>query len=349
MGKIKMIANDLKTVINDSWNTAKLEGKTKEPELAAAFMKALLSQHTVSEIARSLSSQLPKDSSLVVRGIFAHQNPYANFKNSKNEEGKSELADLVLLREHVADGGNVQKRGFLIQAKSKEQPNTGAITDSREIRQFELYASWPKFKLTKSFLANYKAFSPPTGDINFATGYNSQQSRYGIVANKEAVLASAPWGEDCAWVICQDTLGPPSHTATSGAVFEASMDDVLQRFFHFGWGRDYGAAQPGDWTQFLEFLSKLVKADKFQHSLVQNRAQESRARVQARSWQDGRSSFMTRDVVRSQLTYFHTLNRLGWIHFPPSYWVPFFLGRYRKVPVSILYIGTTSPQPWTHD
>ncbi|WP_250452546.1 hypothetical protein [Caballeronia sp. ATUFL_M2_KS44] len=350
-----MLVDDLRAAINASWNASRGAGEIKEPELAAAFLKELLSQRRVDQIAQSLAGSLPADTTLVVRGIFAHQNPYAKFTDSAKVEGTSELADLILLREHVDDKGNGTKKGFLIQAKSKERPNTGPITDPREIRQFELYASWPPFSLTGSFKTRYSAFSPPTGNLDFANGHVSQQSRYGIVANKEiSVLDSVPWGQDCAWVICRDTSSPQPYPISTGAVFEASMDDVLQRFFNFTWGRDYGVGFPGDWTSCLEFLSKLVKAKKFKHSLVQRRVQQSRAQVPTLAYQSGSISFITNEAENGHSRFYESPFYKAWrglcgLCLPPDGLPPLpFIG-YHSFPFSVLYIGTSSNRPWTRD
>ncbi len=116
-----------------------------------------------------------------LRAVFVHSRPWVSWKRADKSQGRCELADLLVVVDHLGATGALQRQAVLIQAKLLKG---GAFKlAGSEWVQFELLGEWPRFTfaspgydpLPRDFkvqerLSDEPRYSAEYGGIDLAAG-----------------------------------------------------------------------------------------------------------------------------------------------------------------------------------
>ena len=87
----------------------------------------------------------PHGYSLKIDGVFCHAAPVVAFKGGQGPRVHCELADLLVVTDHLDQTGRLERRASLIQAKMASKARRVSLKGRSSVRQLDLYQSWPAF------------------------------------------------------------------------------------------------------------------------------------------------------------------------------------------------------------
>lgn len=120
-------------------------GKRARPRTEVGFVAAI-TLGGVPGIASAWAPLLkPHGYSLKIDGVFCHAAPVVAFKGAAGQRVSCELADLLVVTDHLDQRGRPKRRASLIQAKMASKARRVSLKGKSSVRQLDIYQSWPAF------------------------------------------------------------------------------------------------------------------------------------------------------------------------------------------------------------
>jgi len=220
---------------------------TNRPTTEVGFINAVVTGAIPSIGAQWRQILAPLHIRLSMTGVFCHSSPMVNFLDSKCTRHRCELADLLIVHDHLPSGSlaGSSRSAVLIQAKTTP---TGMVR-SPDAAQFELYANWPTFQISHSQFdtrsRNFSALNTP--------GAASDCGQYGIIKTKPS---TSPL-----WRITQPIKPLQSTNGVELGTFMSEMLDAASS----SRGRPAVVNGKDDWSFTIDELLRITAQRMFAH------------------------------------------------------------------------------------
>lgn len=193
----------------------------------------------------------PHGYSLNIDGVFCHAAPVVAFKLGAGPRVRCELADLLVVTDHLDQTGRLERRASLIQTKMAPKARRVSLTGRSSVRQLDLYQSWPAFTFEEPVYGSksYDLKSLGQGDAG----------SFGVI---DRHFRNSP-GMPPRWT--QHDARPTPASVTN----EPSFGGFLAQMVGGNVGACGRVAVPGgsdDWSQVVDILLDVTYKKAFRHA-----------------------------------------------------------------------------------
>ncbi len=226
-------------------------GMRARPRTEVGFVAAI-TLGGVPGIASAWAPRLrPHSYSLKIDGVFCHAAPVVAFKGAAGQPVRCELADLLVVTDHLDQSGRLKRRASLIQAKMASKARRVSLKGKSSVRQLELYQSWPVFTFKEAIYGSnsYALKSVGQGDAG----------SFGVI---DRHFRNSP-GLPPRWT--QHDARPTPVSITN----EPSFGGFLAQMVGGKVGACGRVAVPGgsdDWSQVVDLLLRVTYCKAFRHA-----------------------------------------------------------------------------------
>ncbi len=193
----------------------------------------------------------PHGYSLKMHGVFCHAAPVVEFVGPSGTKPGCELADLLVVVDHIDPVGQVQRRASLIQAKMASKAKRVSLTGPSSKKQLHIFQHWPSFRFR----------DPVYGTSTYSlTGVGAGESgTFGVIDRhfKKSRKQPPRWTQHSARptprrITTEPTLGG----------FIAQMLGGSTRSF----GRVASSGGTDDWSRVVDLLLNVTFRKAFRHA-----------------------------------------------------------------------------------
>lgn len=196
----------------------------------------------------------PYGCSLKMQGVFCHAAPVVEFAGPSGTQSGCELADLLIVVDHIDPVGQVRRRASLIQAKMASKAKRVSLNGPSSKKQLHLFQHWPSFRFRDPVYgaSSYILTSVGTGE----------SGTFGVIDRH----FKRPLKQPPKWT--QHSAKPTPHRITT----EPTLGGFIAQMIGSG-ARKFGrVASPGgtdDWSRVVDLLLNVTfqKAFKYAPSL----------------------------------------------------------------------------------
>lgn len=189
--------------------------------------------------------------SLKIDGVFCHAAPVVAFKGSAGQTVRCELADLLVVTDHLDQKGQSRRSASLIQAKMASKAGRISLKGKSSERQLDLYQNWPIFTFED---ATYGSKS-----YCLATPGQSDAGSFGIIDRHFRKSPSMP----PRWT--QHNARPTPVSITSEPSFGGFLAHMIGSKAA-ACGRMAVRGGSDDWSDLVDLLLRITYQKAFRHA-----------------------------------------------------------------------------------
>ena len=183
--------------------------------------------------------------SVQMAGVFIHQTPQVKFTDSRGIPRKCELADLLIVVDHLTSRGMGRRVAALVQAKMASPSGVTTLRSPGDMVQLELLSTWPPFTMPRRFAPGPRDFSNCTH-----SGSLQDCGRYGLISPQ----SSPDWRQSA-----------PSQTISSGGMQLGTFAARMLGTGQTGFGRE-ATGLADDWSRTVDELLTISGGTAFRHA-----------------------------------------------------------------------------------